>query len=181
MPASKAQQDGGGGKRAATSKKARTGEGTSKGRQQKRIDLPYDVLLLSTSLHSCQTVTETDFLIETVAEKLDPPTLLSLARVNKSIRFLLTSKSTSKSIWKKVLKPLGLPELETDDMLGPSLVALLYERVCEVCGKHGARMMSFTLRFRWHKVSTDPHLSSNLRSFPFSIQECESKYVSLSM
>ena len=121
------------------------------------------------------------FLVKTVAEKLDPPTLLSLTRVSKSMRFLLTSKSTSKSIWKKVFKPLGLPELETDGMLGPSLVALLYERVCEVCAKHGARMMSFTLRFRWHKVSTDPYLSSDLRSFPFSIQECESKYVALSM
>ena len=47
------------------------------GRQQKRVDLPYDVLLLSMSLSICQTVTKTNLSIETVAEKLDPPTLLS--------------------------------------------------------------------------------------------------------
>jgi len=60
MPASKARQNGGGRKRAPTLKKARKVSGMGQGRQQKRIDLPYDVLLLSTSLYSFQTVTDTD-------------------------------------------------------------------------------------------------------------------------
>lgn len=180
MPASKSRQAGGTGRQSTATKKARKGEnrsGKDTGNQQKRVVLPFDVWLLGT-FDLSYTDAEADSEFETVAEKLDPPTLLSIARLNKSMHLFFTSKSTSKSIWKKVLKPLGLPELENDDMLGPALVALLYERICAVCGKGGAEQMSFTLRFRWHEVSISLRLlPSNLRSFPSSIQECEIKSV----
>ncbi|GAA6007711.1 hypothetical protein JCM11491_003936 [Sporobolomyces phaffii] len=86
----------------------------------------------------------------TVAEHLDPLSLLSMSRANKSFRTLFTSRR-AKPLWSTVVASVALPTLDEDDHWNDmAMVSLIYgPPECHICGKPRASLVDYVLRIRW--------------------------------
>jgi len=88
--------------------------------------------------------------INLVAEQVDPVSLLQLTRINKTLRNLLTSKRTSKAIWKKHIDRLNLPKLEHEDGRDIDFISFVYDRGCSFCDGDQPDYADWRHRIRWH-------------------------------
>ncbi|GAA5927927.1 hypothetical protein JCM10213_000928 [Rhodosporidiobolus nylandii] len=121
-------------------KAAPKGKGTGKGKLAKRdegklkklLELPVDILI-------------------EMAGHLDPLTLLYLTRVSKSFRRIFASRSAT-SAWRSARATMDLPDLERNDVSELAYAALLFEKVCQVCGKDRAGIVDCHLFKRLCKL-----------------------------
>ncbi|BGP13071.1 hypothetical protein JCM10213_000925 [Rhodosporidiobolus nylandii] len=130
-------------------KAAPKGKGTGKGKLAKRdegklkklLELPVDILI-------------------EMAGHLDPLTLLYFTRVSKSFRAIFTSRS-SMSAWLSARKNVELPDLEAEDVSEMAYAALMFEKVCNVCGKARAGVVDFQLFKRFCKGCQKDNLEAD--------------------
>ncbi|GAA5838434.1 hypothetical protein JCM5353_001800, partial [Sporobolomyces roseus] len=93
-----------------------------------------------------------------IAEDLDPLSLLYLGRANKMMRSLFASKTRSKGLWNIVKRSVHLPDLDSTDINDLQLTSLIWERNCHVCGKPRAVLVDYCLRKRWCKFCRSKNL-----------------------
>ncbi|GAA5825524.1 hypothetical protein JCM5353_002327 [Sporobolomyces roseus] len=114
-------------------KKRKTGAKKSTGRKgklSKMNDLPLDIWL-------------------TIAENLDPLSLLYMSRANKALHSVFTSRR-ARSLWTTVIAEAHLPELEySNNFSDMAMVSLIYEKNCHLCGKARAQLVDYRLKMRW--------------------------------
>ncbi|BGP45478.1 hypothetical protein JCM10450v2_001297 [Rhodotorula kratochvilovae] len=123
-------------KRARTSATAPKGKGKEKAAPRRRMgrleafqDMPMDVLF-------------------EIANHLDPLSLLQLGRANKSFRRIFASRS-AEPLWQIVLSHASFPRIRCDDLNVLQLMSLLFEKRCRFCGRGGAVLVNYELRYRW--------------------------------
>ncbi|KAG9126744.1 hypothetical protein FRC07_002122 [Ceratobasidium sp. 392] len=82
-----------------------------------------------------------------IASQLEPIDIIFLARVNKSFRNLLMRRSSA-DIWRESMKNVpDLPDCPCD-MSEPRYLALVFLKMCTLCGKAGKTEMNEVLRIR---------------------------------
>lgn len=85
-----------------------------------------------------------------ICSHLDPLTLLYLGRCCKSLRAFFMSKS-ARALWVTAFDNVAFPDLEAPDWSEPAIASLVFERLCDVCGKKNAKSASYHLRVRYCK------------------------------
>ncbi|GAA5900415.1 hypothetical protein JCM6882_001241 [Rhodosporidiobolus microsporus] len=128
-------------------KKARKGKGKSRmpkrdvGKLSSFVSMPLDILA-------------------EIAGHLDPLTLLHMSRANKAFRAVFASPR-SKPIWHAARRNIDLMDLEADDLSEMAYAALMFEKVCHVCGKDRAQIVNFDIRRRFCKACQRANLDAD--------------------
>ncbi|GAA5830482.1 hypothetical protein JCM11251_002485 [Rhodosporidiobolus azoricus] len=100
-----------------------------------------------------------DILTE-IACHLDPLTLLHMSRSSKAFHAISAAPS-SRPIWHAARKNVDLPDLEANDLSEMAYAALMFEKVCHVCGKDRASIIDFHVRKRFCKKCQHENLEPN--------------------
>ncbi|CDO73860.1 hypothetical protein BN946_scf185016.g17 [Trametes cinnabarina] len=90
---------------------------------------------------------------------LHPLDLLHVSRASKQLRAILMSRRT-RFIWAASLATVDELPPCPDDMSGPAYAALLFTRICTLCGANHACWVDYAIRLRLCKSCHDAHIKS---------------------